>query len=40
MIPASGGIFEVTVNRKLIYSKKETGRFPKNQEIIGHMDAM
>ncbi|PLT32514.1 hypothetical protein CUU64_18580 [Bacillus sp. V5-8f] len=40
LIPASGGIFEVTVNGALIYSKKDTGKFPKNQEIIDSMDAM
>ncbi|RBW69587.1 hypothetical protein DS031_10170 [Bacillus taeanensis] len=38
LIPASGGIFEVTVNEEKIYSKKETGKFPQVEEIINKMD--
>ena len=33
LLPKSGGIFEVTVNDKLIYSKKELGRFPEKNDI-------
>jgi selenoprotein W-related protein len=33
LIPSSGGVFEVTLDGKLIFSKKETGRFPENEEI-------
>ncbi len=33
LIPSSGGIFLVTLNDDVIYSKKETGRFPRNEEI-------
>ncbi|NIA19105.1 MAG: SelT/SelW/SelH family protein [Xanthomonadaceae bacterium] len=29
-----GGVFEVTVDDKLIYSKKATGVFPKEVDII------
>jgi len=28
LIPSSGGVFEVVVDGKLIYSKKATGEFP------------
>jgi selenoprotein W-related protein len=35
LIPKSGGIFEVTVDDKLIYSKKQTGEFPETEEIVG-----
>ena len=28
LITGAGGVFEVSVNDELIYSKKETGRFP------------
>ena len=28
MIPSSGGVFEVSVNGKKIYSKLQTGEFP------------
>ncbi len=34
LIPSSGGVFEVTVNGNLIFSKKETGRFPEANEIL------
>lgn len=35
----SGGIFDVVVDGKLVFSKKETGRFPEPGEVprlIGH----
>ncbi len=28
-----GGVFEVEVNGHLVYSKKQTGRFPQYQEV-------
>ena len=34
LIPGGSGIFDVTVNDELIYSKHETGRHIKNGEII------
>ena len=34
LIPSTGGVFEVTVNDKKIYSKEETGLFPKAENII------
>ncbi|HBC47601.1 MAG TPA: hypothetical protein DEO84_05245 [candidate division Zixibacteria bacterium] len=34
LIKSSGGLFEVTVDGKKIFSKKETGRFPENLEIL------
>lgn len=33
LLPKGGGIFEVTVNNQLIYSKKEQGRFPEKEEV-------
>jgi len=33
LIPSSGGAFEVTVNGKLIYSKKQTGRHAEAGEV-------
>ena len=32
IIPSSGGVFELVVNDKLLFSKKELGRFPENGE--------
>jgi len=34
MRPSSGGVFEVTLNGSLIFSKKQLGRFPKDGEIV------
>ena len=33
MVEASGGVFEVTVDDKLVFSKKALDRFPAYQEI-------
>lgn len=40
LIPSSGGAFEITVNGKTIYSKLETGVFPKNSEVIKKIECM
>ena len=34
LIESGGGVFEVTVNGDLIFSKKQLGRFPEHDEII------
>ncbi|HBU59044.1 MAG TPA: hypothetical protein DEB48_04285 [Verrucomicrobiales bacterium] len=34
LIPSSGGVFEVTANDKLVYSKRATGEFPKPEAIL------
>jgi selT/selW/selH-like putative selenoprotein len=31
---SSGGVFEITVNGRLRYSKKATGRFPTGDEVL------
>ena len=31
---SGGGIFEITVDGKLAYSKKATGRFPTDEEVL------
>jgi len=33
ILPSTGGVFEVQVDGKLIFSKKEVGRFPTPEEI-------
>jgi len=35
LIPSTGGVFEVTVDGKKIFSKKEINRFPEEGEIAG-----
>jgi selenoprotein W-related protein len=35
IFPSSGGVFVVKVDGDLIFSKKETGRFPQMGEVAG-----
>jgi selenoprotein W-related protein len=32
--PSGGGVFEVTVDGALVYSKKRTGQFPNESELL------
>jgi selenoprotein W-related protein len=34
LIKGSGGVFEVTADDRLIFSKRATGRFPEEEEIL------
>ncbi|RMF90902.1 MAG: SelT/SelW/SelH family protein [Nitrospinota bacterium] len=34
LVPSSGGRFEISLNKELVYSKLETGQFPEHKEII------
>lgn len=34
MIQGSGGVFKVVVDGKLLFSKKDVGRFPESHEIL------
>lgn len=34
LIQGSGGIFDVTADGAVIYSKHRTGRFPENAEVL------
>lgn len=34
LIPSSGGCFEVSVGGKLIYSKRQTGKFPDEATMV------
>lgn len=34
LIPGHGGVFDVTVDGKLVYSKKAVGRFPQPGEVV------
>jgi selT/selW/selH-like putative selenoprotein len=33
LVPGVGGVFEITVDGRLAFSKKQTGRFPTDAEI-------
>ena len=35
----AGGIFEVSIGNKTVYSNQETYRFPENEEIFEKIDA-
>ena len=35
LIPGGGGVFDVSVDGKIIFSKKSVGRFPEPGEIVG-----
>ena len=38
LVPGTGGVFEVTVGDKLIYSKKETGRHAEYEtDVLPHL---
>jgi len=34
LIRGSGGVFEVALDDRTLYSKKETGRFPEPGEVL------
>jgi selenoprotein W-related protein len=34
LISSGGGVFDVVVDGKKIYSKHDTGRFPTNEEVL------
>jgi selenoprotein W-related protein len=33
-VPSRGGVFEVTVDDRLVFSKKALGRFPNEGEVV------
>lgn len=34
LVPSGGGVFEVTVDGRLVFSKRKEGRFPEDEEIL------
>ena len=34
LVPGVGGVFEITVDGSLKFSKKQTGRFPTDEEVV------
>jgi selenoprotein W-related protein len=38
LIPSSGGVFEVTVDDELVFSKKAQDRFPDHGEIFAEIE--
>jgi len=39
LVRGSGGEFEVTVDGKLVFSKRAEGRFPEAEEVLAHIPA-
>lgn len=37
LIPSKGGVFEVTVDGLLVYSKKATGRHADSEEVLSQI---
>ena len=37
LVPAGGGVFELTVGDELVYSKKKTGQFPDENWAIAEV---
>lgn len=35
LVRGGGGVFEISVDGRLVFSKKELGRFPTDDEIAG-----
>jgi selenoprotein W-related protein len=40
LIPSGGGVFEIVVDDKLIYSKKATGEFPSEFAILEMLEKL
>ena len=40
LIEGAGGIFDVNVDGKLVYSKHETGDFPDEDALVGELRAL
>lgn len=40
LVPGSGGVFEVTLDGNVLFSKAQTGRFPNPNEIEEKLEAL
>jgi len=36
-VPGSGGVFDVVVDGRVVFSKKAAGRFPNDGEVVAAM---
>ncbi len=39
LVASSGGVFEVSVDGRLVFSKRESGRFPDDGEVVLGIEA-
>jgi len=40
LVPSSGGVFEARLNGRDIYSKRATGQFPDDDQIVAHVGTL
>jgi selenoprotein W-related protein len=40
LVPSRGGVFEVTVDSELVYSKKATGRHAEYDEVLAKIRSL
>lgn len=40
LLTSSGGVFEITLDGEVIFSKKHQGRFPEDAELLSHLEAL
>jgi len=40
LVPSSGGVFEVRLDGRDIYSKQATGRFPNQDQIVAQVGTL
>jgi selenoprotein W-related protein len=40
LFQGSGGVFDVTADGSVVYSKHRTGRFPENAEVVQALRAL
>ena len=40
LIASGGGVFEVTLDSVLIFSKKKLGRFPEHEEVLAEIEKL
>jgi selT/selW/selH-like putative selenoprotein len=39
LVAGSGGEFEITLDGRLVFSKRQEGRFPDPEEVLAHIPA-
>jgi selenoprotein W-related protein len=40
LIPSGGGVFEVRDGQRLLFSKRQLGRFPNEGEVLARIDEL
>ena len=40
LIKSSGGVFEIKLDGQLIYSKKQTGEFPEEMDVVNQISEL